>query len=283
MKKESLICAGVLLMATALTMPAAGQYQQQPPPPQPQQQQPPPTTFGVATNQPSPEEVEAYTKIATSKSADERLVLVQDFLTKYPESQLKGRVFASAAEAYRMQNKHAQVVEYGEKAIEDSQGRDAFTMLIVADSLAESALPIHPDYKDKLAKAEEHARKALEVLPELFASMQRRPEVPEEEYARQQRRVEALGHAILGNVHFRRQEHAKAVEELTKAIETDGYKPDTVDFQRLGFAHMRQQQFKEAEGAFQKCVDYGGSAAADCQQRLAQVRERLGAQEKPQQ
>jgi len=124
-KKESLICAGVLLMATALTMPAAGQYQQQPPPPQPQQQQPPPTTFGVATNQPSPEEVEAYTKIATSKSADERLVLVQDFLTKYPESQLKGRVFASAAEAYRMQNKHAQVVEYGEKAIEDSQGRDA--------------------------------------------------------------------------------------------------------------------------------------------------------------
>ncbi|MGH9779426.1 MAG: hypothetical protein ACRD5I_13540 [Candidatus Acidiferrales bacterium] len=279
MKKESKICAGVLLMAAVLTMPAVGQYQQQQPPPP---QQPPPTTFGAPTNQPSPEEVDAYTKIATSRNPDERLVMVQDFLTKYPESQLKGRVFASAAEAYRMQNKHAQVIEYGEKAIEDSQGRDAFTMLIVADSLAESALPIHSDYKEKLAKAEEHARRALEVLPELFASMQRRPEVPEEEYARQQRRVEGLGHAILGNVHFRRQEHAKAVEELTKAVETDGYQPDGVDFQRLGFAHLRQQQLKEAEGAFQKCVDLGGSAGTDCQQRLAQVRERLGAEEKPQ-
>lgn len=283
MKKESKICAGVLLVvAVLLTIPAAGQYQQQPPPPQPPPQQPPPTTFGVTPNQPSPEEVEAYTKIATSSNPDERLVLVQDFLAKYPDSLLRGRVYASAAEAYRIQNKHAQVVEYGEKAIEDSQGRDAFTMLIVADSLAESALPIHPDYKDKLTKAEEHARKALEVLPELFASMQRRPEVPEEEYARQQRRVEALGHAILGNVYFRRQEHAQAVTELTKAIETDGYQPDGVDFQRLGFAHLRQQQFKEAEGAFQKCVERGGSAAADCEQRLAQVRERLGAQEKPQ-
>lgn len=278
MKRHSKVCAGVALAALlAGLMPAAvAQAQQQ----QQQQQQPPPS--GAAMNQPGPEEIEAYSKIATSKSADERLVLVQEFLTKYPESLLKGRVYASAAEAYRIQNKHAQVIEYGEKAIEDSQGRDAFTMLIVADSLAESSLPIHADFKEKLARAEQHVTRALEVLPELFASMQRRPGVPEEEYARQQRRVEALGHAILGNVYVRRQEHAKAVAELTKAIETEGYQADGVDFQRLGFAHLRQQHLKEAEAAFQKCIDSGGSAGADCQQRLEQVRQRMAEQEKPQ-
>ncbi|MGH9789086.1 MAG: hypothetical protein ACRD4U_10330 [Candidatus Acidiferrales bacterium] len=284
MRTQSKLRAGVALLALAagLMAGATAQAQEQPPPPQQPQQPPPPTAFGATTNQPGPEEVDAYTKIATSKNPDERLTLVQEFLAKYPESLLKGRVYASAAEAYRMQNKHAQVIEYGEKAIEDSQGRDAFTMLVVADSLAESALPIHADYKEKLAKAEQHATRALEVLPELFASMQRRPEVPEEEYARQQRRVEALGHAILGNVYFRRQEHAKAVAELTKAIETEGYQPDAVDFQRLGFAHLRQQQLKEAEGAFQKCVDNGGSAVPDCQKRLDDVRQRLAAQEQPQ-
>ncbi|MCI0403747.1 MAG: hypothetical protein L0212_09515 [Acidobacteria bacterium] len=281
MKTPSNVRAGAAVLAllaglmAAAVCPAQEQQQQQ------QQQQPPPS-FGAPMNQPSPEEVEAYTKIATARGADERLTLVQEFLAKYPESLLKGRVYASAAEAYRMQNKHAQVIEYGEKAIEDSQGRDAFTMLMVADSLAESALPIHADYKEKLARAEQHATRALELLPELFASMQRRPEVPEEEYARQQRRVEALGHAILGNVYFRRQDHAKAVAELTKAIETDGYKPDAVDLQRLGFAHMRLQQLKEAEAAFTKCVEHGGSAAADCQQRLEQVRARMAGQEKPQ-
>ncbi len=282
MKPSSNVRAGAALLALLAGVMAAAVCQAQEQQPQQQQQQQPPPAFGAPMYQPSPEEIEAYTKIATSKSPDERLTSVQEFLAKYPESLLKGRVYASAAEAYRMQNKHAQVIEWGEKAIEDSQGRDAFSMLMVADSLAESALPIHADYKEKLAKAEQHATRALELLPELFASMQRRPEVPEEEYARQQRRVEALGHAILGNVHFRRQEHAKAVEELTKAIATDGYKPDPVDFQRLGFAHLRQQQLKEAEAAFQKCVDQGGSTGADCQQRLAQVRERIAAQEKPQ-
>jgi tetratricopeptide (TPR) repeat protein len=246
------------------------------------QQQPPPTFGAPMTNQPSQEEVDAYTKIATSASPDERLTLVQEFLAKYPESLLKGRVYYSAAEAYRMQNKHAQVIEYGEKAIEDSQNRDAFAMLLVADSLAEAALPIHSDYKEKLAKAEQYATRALEILPELFASMTRRPGVPEEEYAQRQGHAEGLAHAILGNVYFRQQQHAKAVEELSKAIGTNGYKPDGVDFQRLGFAHMRQQQFKEAEAAFQKCVEQGGTAGADCQQRLEQVRARMAGQEKPQ-
>jgi tetratricopeptide (TPR) repeat protein len=247
-----------------------------------QQQQQQPQSFGAPMNQPSPEEVEALRKIATTTDADARLALVQEFLAKYPDSRLKGRVYASAAEAYRMQNKYPQVVEYGEKAIEDSQDRDAITMLIVADSLAESALPGHADSRDKLAKAEQYATRALEILPELFASMQRRPEVPEEEYARQQRRAEGLGHAILGNVYLRQQQHAKAAEELNKAIGTDGYQPDGVDFLRLGYVHMRQQQYKEAEAAFQKCVERGGSPAVDCQQRLAQVQERIAAQEKPQ-
>ena len=281
MKRQSKLRAGVALAALLAGLLSATFAQAQQQQPQQPQQQPPPS-FGAAMNQPGPEEVEAYSKIATSKSADERLTLVQEFLSKYPESLLKGRVYASAAEAYRMQNKHPQVIEYGEKAIEDSQGRDAFTMLIVADSLAESSLPIHADFKEKLARAEQHATRALEVLPELFASMTRRPDVPEEEYARQQRRVEGLGHAILGNVYFRRQEHAKAVAELTKALETEGYQPDGVDFQRLGFAHLRQQQLSEAEAAFQKCIDRGGSAGADCQQRIEQVRQRIADQQKPQ-
>lgn len=279
MNTESKIrgAAALLLVAGLLAAAAVGGAQEQQ---QEQQQQQP--AFGLPANQPTPEEVEAYTKIATTRNAEERLALVQEYLAKFPESLLKGRVYASAAEAYRMQNKYAQVIEYGEKAVEDSQGRDAFSMLLVADALAESSLVIHADYKEKLARAEQHATRALELLPELFASMQRRPEVPEEEYAKQQRRAEALGHAILGNVYFRRQEHAKAVEELNKAIATEGYEPDAVDFQRLGFSHLRQQQLKEAEAAFQMCVDRGGSAGADCRQRLTTVQERIAAQEKPQ-
>lgn len=275
MRIQPSVWAGVaLLVLLAGWMPGAVANAQE------QQQQQP--AFGAPANQPTPEEENAIRQIYTTGDPDQKLALVKEFIEKYPDSQYTGLAYRAAAEAYRRQAKFAQVVEYGEKAIEFSQGRDAIAYLVVADALAESALPIHADAKEKLAKAEEYALRALQILPEMAAGRQRREGVSEEEYKRQHGMVEGLGHAILGNVYFRRQEHAKAVEELTKAIATDGYQPDGVDFQRLGFAHLRQQQLKEAEAAFQQCVERGGSAGAECQKRVEYVREQLAAQEKPQ-
>ena len=276
MKTARTVAAWILLGALALALPAAAQQQQQQPPPpaqQPQQGQQP--SFTLGQTQPGPEETEAVTQILQTADLDQRLALIQDFLAKYPNSMLVGRAYAAAADAYRKKNKHAQTIEYGEKAIELSP-KDAYSMILVADSLAESAVPTQPDYQEKLSKSENYCRSSLEILPEMFAAIPRRPGVPEEQYAAAQHQSEGLAHAILGFVHLRRGENAQAVEELNKAVQTDSFKPQPLDYHRLGLAYKRQGQLKEAESAFQHCVEISGGGFLDCQKQLDQVRQTLG-------
>jgi len=276
MKTATTIAGWILLGVLVLALPAAAQQQQ------PQQQQPPAQqqpgqqpSFTLGQTQPTPEETAAVTQILQTADLDQRLALIQDFLAKYPNSMLVGRAYAAAADAYRKKNRHAQTIEYGEKAIELSPN-DAYSMLLVADSLAESVVPNQPDYQEKLSKAENYCRRSLEILPQMFAALPRRQGVPEEQYAAMQHQTEALAHAILGYVHFRRQENAQAVEELNKAIQTEGYKADPLDYYRLGLAHKRQGQLKEAESTFQRCLEASNGAFADCQKQLDQVRQSLG-------
>ncbi len=270
MKTATTIAGWILLGVLVLALPAAAQQQQQPPPQQ-QGQQP---GFTLGQTQPGPEETAAVTQILQTADLDQRLALIQDFLAKYPNSMLVGRAYAAAADAYRKKNKHAQTIEYGEKAIELSP-KDAYSMILVADSLAESAVPTQADYQERLTRSENYCRRSLELLPELFAAI-RRPGVPEEQYVAAQQQMEALAHAILGFVHLRRQENAQAVEELNKAIQTPSFKPQPLDYHRLGLAYKRQGQLKEAESAFQRCVDSSGGGFSDCQKQLDQVRQTLG-------
>ncbi len=276
MKTVSKAAGWILLAALALAVPAVAQQQQQPPPQQPPQQQPQQQQpgFTMGQTQPSPEEMAAVTQIMQTADLDQRLSLIQDFLAKYPNSLLVGRAYAAAADAYRKKNKYAQTIEYGEKAIELSP-KDAYSMILVADSLAESAVPTQVDYKERLTRSETYCRRALEILPEHFAAI-KRPGVPEEQYVAAQQQMEALSRAILGYVHLRRGENAQAAEELNKAIQTSSFQAQPLDYFRLGLAYKRQGQMKEAESALQHCGQASGGGFADCQKQLDAVRQSLG-------
>ncbi len=274
MKTVSKAAGWILLGALALAVPAVALQQQPPPQQQPEQPQGQQPSFALQQAQPTPEEIAAVTQIMQTADLDQRLGLIQDFLAKYPNSLLVGRAYAAAADAYRKKNKYAQTIEYGEKAIELSP-RDAYSMILVADSLAESAVPTQVDYKERLTRSETYCRRAIEILPEHFAAI-KRPGVPEEQYVAAQQQMEALSRAILGYVHLRRGENAQAAEELNKAIQTPSFQAQPLDYYRLGMAYKRQGQMKEAEGALQRCVDASGGGLNDCSKQLDAVRQSLG-------
>lgn len=220
--------------------------------------------------QPAREERRAIEEVLQEQDTQKRLELALAFLEDFPESPYRGRAYATAAEAYRMKNKYAQAVEYGEHALEVSP-QDAITMIIVADSLLEGARRTRDDYSERLIKAEEYAQRALELLPDLFAGMRRRPDVPEEEYLRQERYIEAQAHAVLGFAYLRRQEYERAEQELKQAIELVPERANPYDFLRLGFVHVRQQEWKEAREVFARCIESVGPQARNCQQQLERV------------
>ncbi len=232
---------------------------------------------------PTLEERRAIEELLQEPNVQKRLQLALAFLDNYPESQYRGRAYATAAEAYRMQNDYREAIESGERALELAP-RDAVTMIVVADSLVESARRTRNDYQERLARAEDYATRALELLPEIFAGMVRRPEVPEEEYQRQQHYIEAQARAALGFVYLRQEAYEQAEQQLKQAVELSGERPNRHDFLRLGFAHVRQREWQEARDVFRQCVERVGEEAGNCQQqldRMENILERKAAAQAP--
>ncbi len=283
MRKHIAVVLGVAGLALWLA-PSLHAGQQQ----QPQQPQQPSTQFGqqkssqfgapAAAGPATAEEKAALQKIMETANTQERLALVEQFLAKWPQSSLRGGVYVWASEAYRIQRNYDKAVEYGQQAL-DLNPRDPFALIFVADSLAEGAVPVQADFKERLARAEEYARRAVEVLPEIFASATRRPEMPEEEYTRQQKALEAQPHATLGYIYLRQNDYPRAVEELKLATELNQYRPNAMDFLRLGVAQFRAKQYPEAEASLQRCVEIGGPPAETAQRQLVSVRRLLQAQQ----
>lgn len=271
MRKHVLLPCVVLICA----LPAAGTVRAAP---QQQEESPPGSESKAAPAQSSPKEMAAFQALAQTRDPQQRLALVRQFLASYPESSLRSRTYAAGAEAYRMQGNFDQAVEYGEKALELS-GRDPLVLILLADALAEGAVSTAPDAQQRLSRAEEYARQALGFLPDMLAAAPQPPDMPSEQFRMQWKYIEAQPHATLGFIYLRRQDYARAEEELKQATALNRIKPNAVDFLRLGFAHMRQEEWVEAKAALERCREIGGSAAATAQQQLEEVAKKLQEQE----
>ena len=277
MQTRMLVRKHVLLLSVVLicALPAAGAFS-----PAPQQQGEPPPGSGseTALAQSSPKEMAAFQALVETRDPQQRLALVRQFLASYPKSSFRNRTYAAGAEACRMRGNFDQAVEYGEKALELS-GRDPLVLILLADALAEGAVSTVPDAQQRLSRAEEYARQALGLLPDMFAAAPQPPDVPSEQFRMQWEYIEAQPHATLGFIYLRRQDYARAEEELQQATALNRIKPNAVDFLRLGFAHMRQEEWVDAKAAFDRCREIGGSAAATAQQQLEEVAKKLQEQD----
>lgn len=266
-RKHVLLSCVVLICA----LPAAGTVRAAP---QQQEESPPGSESKAAPAQSSPTEMAAYQALVQTRDPQPRLALVRQFLASYPESSLRSRTYAAGAEAYRMQNNFDQAIEYGEKALELS-ARDPFVLILLADALSEGTASTASAFHQRLTRAEEYARQAMEFLPGMFAAMPRPPGMPEEQFRMQWNYIEAQPHATLGFIYLRRQDYAHAEEELQQATALNQVRPNGVDFLRLGFAHMRQEEWVEAKAALDRCLKLGGSAALTAQQQLEEVAKKL--------
>jgi tetratricopeptide (TPR) repeat protein len=251
---------GLAVTVLLAVLPAASAPQEQ----QQAQESQPPAAPGVNA------EIEAVQTILQTPDPQQRLTLVDEFLAQYPTSQYSSNVLIAAAEAHRMMNHFDKAVEFGERALENSP-RDPVSMILVADSLSEGAQASQPDYEEKLNRAEDYSRRALSILPELFATVQRRPDVPEEQYTLREQYMEAQVHATLGYILFRRKQFEEAEKEFNLATQMNQLRPNPADFERLGVVQVERGNFEGAKVSFQRCQEIGGEAFQTCARRLEMV------------
>jgi len=261
----------IMLLVLALLLASSLAAQQ----PQPTPQQPPPAAL---------EQQQAVQAMMQAPSLQERVNLAEQFLVKYPDSPFAWQVCRLASEAFRQTNNFAKAIEYGERAVVLNP-QDPLAMIIVADALAEGSLKGELDYEGKLARAEQHAKRALEILPQFFAGLQFPPNFTPEQIAQQENLIEAQPHATLGYIYILRNQYEQATEELGKATELGALQPNAMDFIRLGHAYMFLEKYEEAVAAFRRATALGGPLYDAAVQRLQlaeqKLAERQGKVEKP--
>ncbi len=226
-------------------------------------------------------ELEAVQQILQTNDPKTRVTLTESFLSQYPESAYRRNVFVAVSGAYRILENFEKAIEFGEKALE-LDPRDPVTLLIVSDSLSEGSKPEMENYEMRLSRAEDYSRRSLTLLPEVFAALPRRPEVPEEQYRLQEQYLEAQAHATLGYIHYRRKNFADAEQELRMAIELNQYSPNPADFERLGVVQAELNKVEDARAALQRCVEIGDAQfKSTCGRRLEMLGPAMQQQAKP--
>ena len=200
----------------------------------------------------SQQEFEAYQVFMKETNPERQIQLVEDFLLQYPETQLKEYAFQVAAQAYQTKNDYARVLTYGELTLGENQ--DNLTALLILSSvIPEGNSRNDPEREEKLAEAENYARRALEVL----SRMPRPQHLSEEQWERARRETEATPHAALGLIAMIREDLNLAERELRKAVEL-APRPDPVTLYRLGLCYSLQKKYDQALEALERASQGGG-------------------------
>src|ERR1700689_665542 len=137
------------------------------------------TALAMAQKPKSQKEAEALRAIQTEQDPTAKIAKVDEFITKYADTEFKTWAYTQAAEAAERKNDGAKVIIYAELAIE-SDPKAYHPMLMVAGELARSTRENDLDKEEKLAKADKLAHQAMELAPD---APKPNPKLPDDQWA----------------------------------------------------------------------------------------------------
>jgi tetratricopeptide (TPR) repeat protein len=263
--------AAALLASSGVAL-AQSSGQQNPPPAQ--QQDKKPNVQDLTLDNPAPpasaEEDTAYKAFSDELDTKKKIQLGEAFVQKYPQSRYRSPVYASLTVAYVQDGNVPKMEEIGEKEVALNPN-DGQTLAMLGQTIPRSYNPSAPDAAQKLDKAEQYSKRALEVVP-----MMAKPDaISEEQFARAKNQALAMAHSGLGLVYVRRGKFAEAIPDLEQSVKLDP-QPDPVNYYLLGLANERSSHFDDAVAAFTKCAGFQSSLAGTCK-NLSEEAKKLAA------
>ena len=185
-----------------------------------------------------------YAMVAAASQVQDpvaRAKYLESYLTTFPDSPFTANAETSLAFTYQQARNTSRMIEVAQKAL----ARDANNLgmlLLLSDFWSEQS------EKEQLAKAEEYAKKALDVL----AQTPKPINLTDEQWAQQKSLQQGLANSSLGQIHIRAGRNAQAVEALRAAaplLKSDPYSYARNQY-RLGFALINLKRMPEARTAF---------------------------------
>ncbi len=195
---------------------------------------------GAQTGQAQPqpkytnEEYNDLTAALREKDLQKQVQLLDQFCEKHPKSELLPTAFQTYFLAYQKLNQPAKVVETADRwlAIDPANFIALATRAYYFPATISNA---DPDLQAKLDKAEQAARKGLEMVPKQV----KQPAQTDEQFAEQMKAVTSLFHSTIGLVALQRKDYKTGKVEFEAAIQ-DAPK-DPWAYYRLALCHVNMQ------------------------------------------
>ena len=201
----------------------------------------------------TPEEYAAYQKFWNAQEPDEKIKFAEEFLQKYPDSELKTFAYRKEMEAYQQKNDFEHMRDFGERVL-DAEPGDAISLILLATAIPERTKDTDLDRDQKLSTAEGYAKRALEAIAKLEKP---NPQITDQQWDSVRNDARSNAYAALGLVNLYRKNYPAAEEGFRKATELQ-QQPDPILWFRLSLTLDSAKKYEDGLVAAEKSVSLGG-------------------------
>jgi len=194
----------------------------------------------------TPAEYNAYKAAADEKNAQQRLKLLDDFMSKYPNSSLLGYAYRAYYQTYNELKNPPKVMEFADKEL--ALG-DKVDPTIKLEAYYLRSVAYYTTFNDKDPNAVANATKARDAAQaglKLLSEMKPPQGTTEEQWAQTKKQVQPLLNSVLGLSAGLLKDYKTAVEGYKAAI-ADAPTDPVLRF-RLGVAYLQMQPPQTLDG-----------------------------------
>jgi hypothetical protein len=186
------------------------------------------------------EEFDAYTALIQLTDAAAMEKASDDFVAKFPDSELKGAVYQRTMAAYQSAGNDEKTIDMGHKAIAYNPD-DPAVLVSMAELIAGKTRETDLDKDDRLAEATKYANHALETVTDFPAP----PSMPPEQVAKIKDEMRGSAYSALGMVAFTNKKYPESIQNFNKSIDVTKDNPDPTVYLRLTIAYDKAGQYNE--------------------------------------
>jgi tetratricopeptide (TPR) repeat protein len=214
----------------------------------------------------SQEELDAIMAVQNSQDPDGRIQAADDLLKKFADTEFKAWALQMQMLSYQQKNDFDNMLVYGERALE-ADPENAIVMIQLAYAIPSRTREFDLDKDEKLAKAEDLAKRAMAIVPVM---PKHNPQIPDEEWLLVKKDFMSQAHESLGMVSLLRKDYPGAEGSLRKALEM-AVEQQPQSFYQLANALKEQGKYDEALTTVDQAIAKGGvptSGGGDAAQNL---------------
>jgi hypothetical protein len=196
------------------------------------------------------EEYAAYNAVSGQQDMALAEAGADDFSKKYPQSELRGLLYAQLMQKYYSQNNAAKTIDVGRKALV-ADPDNPLAAAMVSTAIAETTRETDLDRDEKYVEALKYAQSAVKNIDSLVYP----PTLTPQQVTDTKNDIVALAHSSMGFIEMSRKNYASSEQHLKDALAVNSADPDATNYLRLAVVQDNLQKYPEAIVSANKSIE----------------------------